>query len=44
MVQATFPAESTLIAGTAILVSTGLGLLPGFNIVDDQAPRAVGTS
>lgn len=36
MVQAAFLLESSFIALTAIVVGTGLGLLLGFNIIDDQ--------
>jgi len=36
MVQAAFLLESSFIALTAIFVGTGLGLLLGFNIIDDQ--------
>jgi lipoprotein-releasing system permease protein len=35
-VQAAFLLESSFIALTAIVVGTGLGLLLGFNIIDDQ--------
>jgi putative ABC transport system permease protein len=36
MVQTAFLLESSFIALTAIVVGTGLGLLLGFNIIDDQ--------